>query len=114
MEGWVNEYIPPKDGPDRREPTYAYYQLKPSVDPALFMPICAKHVAAMNTLERLFCHGANEARWAETKHLHGIYPEMGELGAGTGFTATAGYACELHLDSSTRGDFRIHSVFGAP
>ena len=22
MEGWVNEYIPPKDGPDRREPTY--------------------------------------------------------------------------------------------
>ena len=26
MEGWVNEYIPPKDGPDRRETTYAYYQ----------------------------------------------------------------------------------------
>ena len=24
MEGWVNEYIPPKDRPDRRETTYAY------------------------------------------------------------------------------------------
>ena len=32
-------------------------------------------------------------------------PWLGELGAGTGFTATAGYACELHLDSSTRGTF---------
>ena len=67
------------------------------------MPTCAKHIVAMNTLERLFCPGANEARWTETKHLGGIYPDMGELGAGTSFTATAGYACELHLDSSTRG-----------
>ena len=105
MEGWVNEYIPPRDKPDRREPTYAYYQLKPDVDPATFMPTCAKHIVAMNTLEHLFCPGANEARWAETKHLDGIYPDMGRLGAGTGFTATAGYACELHLDSSTRGTF---------
>ncbi len=105
MEGWVNEFIPPKDGPDKRETTYAYYQVKPYVDPAMFMPTCAKHIVAMNTLERLLCPGANEARWTETRHLGGIYPDMGELGAGTGFTATAGYACELHLDSSTRGTF---------
>ena len=72
MEGWVNEYFPPWDKPDRREPTYAYYQLKPDVDPATFMPTCAKHIVAMNTLEHLFCPGANEARWAETKHLDGI------------------------------------------
>ena len=26
-------------------------------------------------------------------------------GGGTGFTGTAGYACEWHLDSSTRGTF---------
>ena len=105
MEGWVAEFIPPRDGPDTREKTYSYYKLKPDVDPATYMPTCARHIVAMNTLERLFCPGANEARWAETKHLGGIYPGMGELGAGTGFTATAGYACELHLDSSTRGTF---------
>ena len=105
MEGWVAEFIPPRDGPNKREATFAYYQLKQNVDPATYMPTCARHVVAMNTLEHLFCPGANEARWAETKHLDGIYPDMGRLGAGTGFTGTAGYACELHLDSSTRGTF---------
>jgi hypothetical protein len=100
IEGWVHERIPLRDG---REPTYSYYQLKKNVDPASFMPICAKHIVAMNTLEKLFCPGANEARWAQSKHLGGIYPDMGQLGAGTGFTGTAGYACEFHLDSSTRG-----------
>ena len=102
MEGWVNEHIPPKDG---TEQPYSYYQLKKNVDPATYMPICAKHVVAMNTLERLLCPGANEARWHQTKHLGGIYPNMGRLGGGTGFTGTAGYACEWHLDSSTRGTF---------
>ena len=105
MEGWVNEFIPPRDGPNKSEPTYAYYQVKPKVDPATYMPTCAKHIVAMDTLEKLFCPGTNEARWTETKHLGGIYPDMGELGAGMGFTATTGYACELHLDSSTRGTF---------
>ena len=32
---------------------------------------------------------------------------------GTGFTGTAGYACELHLDSSTRGTFET-IWFGPP
>ena len=27
MEGWVSEFIPPRDGPDKRESTFAYYQL---------------------------------------------------------------------------------------
>lgn len=113
MEGWVNEFIPPRDGPDKRESTYAYYQVKPTVDAATYMPTCARHIVAMNTLERLFCPGANEARWTETKHLGGIYPDMGELGAGTGFTAMAGCACELRLDSSARGTFET-ILFSAP
>jgi hypothetical protein len=100
MEGWVREQIPLNDG---REATHAFYQLRKKIDPASFMPTCAKHIVAMNTLEKLFCPGANEARWAQSKHLGGIYPDMGQLGAGTGFTGTAGYACEFHLDSSTRG-----------
>ena len=35
--------------------------------------------------------------------MGGIFPNMGRLGGGTGFTGTAGCACEWHLDSSTRG-----------
>ena len=93
MEGWVNEHIPPTDG---TEQTYSYYQLKKNVDPATYVPTGAKHVVAMNSLERLLCPGVNGARWQDTKHLGGIYPNMGKLGAGTGFTGTAGYACEWH------------------
>ena len=52
MEGWVNEFIPPRDRPNKREPTYAYYQVKPKEDPATYMPTCAKHIVAMNTLEK--------------------------------------------------------------
>ena len=51
-----------------------------------------------------------DARWEQSKHLGGIYPNMGRLGALTGFTGTAGYACEWHLDSNTRGTFG--STFG--
>ena len=43
-----------------------------------------------------------DPRWEQSKHLGGIYPNMGGLGAGTG---TAGYTCEWHLDSSTMGTF---------
>ncbi len=38
---------------------------------------------------------------------------MGKLWACIGFTGTAGYACECHLDSSTRGTFET-ILFAAP
>ena len=81
--------------------TFTYYALKRNREPDEFMEECARHAVAM----RLYCFGANDPRWEQSKHLGGIYPNMGRLGAGTGFTGTAGYACEWHLDSSTRGTF---------
>ena len=77
------------------------------------MPDCASHAVTMNNLEALYCPGANEARREETKHLKGIYPGLQDLAPGTGITATAGYACEMHLDSSTRGTFET-IWFGPP
>ena len=111
MEGWVlAPTIAPKNG---YEQSYAYYALKKHTNPDSIMRDCARHAVALNTLEGLHCPSANRARREETKHLRGIYPGLADLAPGTGFTGTAGYACELHLDSSTRGTFET-IWFGPP
>ena len=74
---------------------------------------CSYHAIAMNTLEQLYCSGANRAREEQTGHLNGIYPGLPES-YGTGFTGTAGNACEFHLDSSTRGTFETIMFGKAP
>lgn len=109
MEGWAVPFLVRRDTAH----SFAYYALKQGRKPDDFMPQCSRHAVAMNALERLFCKGANDARWEQTKHLGGIYPNLGRMGAGTGFTGTAGYACEWHLDSSTRGTFET-ILFGKP
>ena len=111
MEGWaLAPTIAPKNG---YEQSYAFYALNTHTKPESFMPDCARHAVFLNTLEALYCPGANRARRKETKHLQGIYPGLKDLAPGTGFTGTAGYACELHLDSSTRGTFET-IWFGPP
>ena len=97
-EGWAVPFVVAKGVPL----TFAYYALERDREPNEFMEECARHAVAMKTLERLYCPGANDPRWEQSKHLGGIYPNMGRLGAGTG---TPGYACEWHLGSSTRGTF---------
>ena len=109
MEGWVVPFLVRRD----MAHSFAYYALKQGRVPDEFMPQCSRHAVAMNALERLYCKGANDARWEQTKHLGGIYPNLGKMGAGTGFTGTAEYACEWHLDSSTRGTFET-ILFGKP
>lgn len=108
MGGWVRSPLCLKPNESF---TYSFYRVKTSVEDLEKATI--PHTVAMNTLEALYCPGANEARWEETKHLGGISPGLGRLGAGTGITATQGYACQWHLDSSTRGTFES-ILFGPP
>ena len=111
MEGWaLAPTVAPRNG---YEQSYDFYALNKNTKPESIMPDCARHSVALNTLEALYCPGANRARRDETKHLKGIYPGLKDLAPGTGFTGTAGYACELHLDSSTRGTFET-IWFGPP
>jgi hypothetical protein len=110
MEGWVRSPLCLRPGQDF---TFSFYRLRAGVSPHEIQEVCAPQVVAMNALEELYCPGAHAARWAETKHLGGIYPGLGRLGAGTGITATQGYACQWHLDSSTRGTFES-ILFGEP
>ena len=110
MEGWVRTPLCLKPS---QSFTYSFYRLKQGSSPEEVQKACAPHIVSMNALEELYCPGANAARWEETKHLGGIYPGLGSLGAGTGVTATSGYACQWHLDSSTRGTFES-ILFGPP
>jgi hypothetical protein len=110
MSGWVRSPLCLKPGEGF---TFSFYRLNPTASVEELEEVTVPHTVCMNALEALYCPGANNARWEETKHLGGISPGLGKLGAGTGITATQSYSCAWHLDSSTRGTFES-ILFGPP